>query len=349
MKRTHFIAWDVHSSFCEGGYIDQSGREKGSWQKATSIPELVESIESVPRPRKMVIEEGPLADYLCRSLSPYVDEMISSDPHRNALIAKEGEKADPIDWRKLVQLYRGGYVRAVHHPQELSRSLFKQHVQLYHERVAHRVSEALKLIWRVRGLGVTVKEKDLADKELRRAMIQKLPSEEVARQDVELLLEGYDASCKQVKQLKSRLIALARTEPTIRNFCEVPGVGWIRAATFYAIVDTPFRFKTKEKLCKYMGIGLERRQSGKGKMKLRVPKRCNRMLKNVILGAAKSAAASKGNVFADQYQRWLDDQCSPRIARRNTARSLAAVMWGMWKSGSVFDPSLVAKIQAAVG
>jgi hypothetical protein len=87
----------------------------------------------------MVIEEGPLADWLLRNLGGLVDEMVCCDPHRNALIAKEGEKSDAIDWRKLAELYRGGYVKQVHHPQELSRSLLKQHVQLYHERVAHRV------------------------------------------------------------------------------------------------------------------------------------------------------------------------------------------------------------------
>ena len=49
----------------------------------------------------------------------------------------------------------------------------------------------------------------------------------------------------------------------------------------------------------------------------------------------------KDNVFADQYQRWREMNCSPRIARRNTARSLAAARWGMWKSGSVYDPKQV--------
>jgi transposase len=275
--------------------------------------------------------------------------MVSCDPHRNALISKDGDKADPLDWRKLARLYRGGFVKAVHHPQELSRSLFKQHVQLYHERVAHRVSEALKLVWRVRRFGVVVKEKDLANKNLRRAMIQKLPADEVAREDVNLLLEGYDKACEQVKGLKGRLVKLARAEAMVQNFCKLPGVGPVRAATFFTVVDTPFRFKTKQKLWKYAGIGLERRQSGSGKAALRVPKRCNRALKNVLLGAAKSAAASRNNVFADQYERWLDGGCSPRIARRNTARSLACVMWGMWKSGSEFDPNRIAKAAAGVG
>lgn len=349
MKRTHFISWDVHSSFCEGGFMDDRGVVKGSWHKPTSIAELAEAIESVPRPRRMVIEEGPLADWLSRHLGGLVDEMICCDPHRNALISHDGEKNDKLDWRKLANLYRSGHVKAVHHPQELSRSLFKQHVQLYHERVAHRVSEALKLVWRVRRLGVFVKEKDLADPDLRKAMKGQLPADEMARQDVDLMLEGYDMACRQVKELRRRLIKMAGQEPMVKRFCEVPGVGWIRAATFFAIVDTPFRFKSKQKLWKYMGIGLERRQSGKGHVVLRMPIRCNRPLKNVILGAAKSAAASRDNVFADQYQRWLDEQCSPRIARRNTARSLATVMWGMWKSDSVFDPNQVAKAAAAVG
>jgi transposase len=348
MRQTHYIAWDVHSISCEGGYVDSRGQEKGSWSKPTSIPALVEAIESVPRPRKMVIEEGPLSDYLCRNLREHVDEMVSSDPHRNALIAKEGDKDDGIDWRKLVHLYRSGMVRAVHHPQEFSRSVFKQHVQLYHERVRHRVREALKVVWRVRRLGVTVKEKDLSDEQRRSAMIEALPQEEVVLEDVKLMLEGYDKACEQVKQLKVRLIALGKAEPMVKKFCEVPGVGWVRAATFFTIVDTPFRFKSKEKLWKYAGIGLERRQSGSGPVVLRVPGRCNRELKNVLLGAAKSAAASKGNVFADQHERWLDGKCSTRIARRNTARSLATVMWGMWKSGSAFDPNLVARTAACV-
>jgi transposase len=121
----------------------------------------------------------------------------------------------------------------------------------------------------------------------------------------------------------------------------------VRAASFFAVVDTPFRFKSRQALWKYMGIGLERRKSGNGPLRLRVPLRCNRLLKNVILGAAKSAAASKDNPFADQYQRWLSMNCSPRVARRNVARSMAAVMWGMWKSGSAYDPRLVGVRSAA--
>ena len=113
MRRSSFIALDVHSTFCEGGYIDDTGREKAAWHEPTEIPELIKAIETVPRPRKLVIEEGPLADWLYRNLSPRVDEMIVCDPHRNALISKDGDKSDALDWRKLASLYRGGFVKAV--------------------------------------------------------------------------------------------------------------------------------------------------------------------------------------------------------------------------------------------
>lgn len=342
MAGTHFIGIDVHCQFCQGGVVDHLGRPGGRFKVPTCIPALVDAIEKVKRPRKLVIEEGPLADWLQRHLAPLVDEMVVCDPYRNALIAKGGDKSDPVDWQKLADLYRGGYVRAVHQPQSLARSLLKQHVQLYHDRVRHRVSESNKIVWRVRRLGVFVTETHLKDDLKREAMSSALPEDATVRDDVRLLLKGYDLASEQVSELRRRLVELGKRHAMARAFCELPGVGWVRATTFFAMVDTPFRFATKQKLWKYMGIGLERRQSGEGPVRLTVPKRCNRVLKSVILGAAKSAAASKDNVFADQYQRWRDMNCSPRIARRNTARSLATTMWGMWKSGSVFDRRVLA-------
>ncbi len=348
MARMHYIGIDVHCQFCEGGVIDHSGRQRGRFKVATAIPPLIEAVERVPRPRTLVIEEGPLADWLQRHLSPCVDEMVVCDPYRNALVAKDGDKSDAIDWHKLADLCRGGYVKAVHQQQSLARSLLKQHVQLYHDRVRHRVSEANKIIWRVRRLGVFVSERHLKDDLKREAMIIALPEDAIIRDDVRLLLKGYDLAGEQVVELRRRLIELGKKHAMVRAFCELPGVSWVRATTFFTMVDTPFRFASKQKLWKYAGIGLERRQSGNGPVRLTVPRRCNRILKNVILGAAKSAAASKDNVFADAYQRWLDMNCSPRIARRNTARSLAATMWGMWKSGSVFDRRMFARELAEI-
>ena len=346
MRPMNYIAFDVHCAFCEGGWVTESGKEKTSWRVATTVPTLTEALRSVPRPRLLVIEEGPLADWLVRELSAEVDQVVVADPYRNALIAKEGDKDDPIDWRKLAHLARGGYLKPVHHNGSLERSVFKQHVQLYHERVRLKHAEALRVVWRLRRSGLTaVKVKDLAGD--REALLGRLPDSPLLRRDLRTMLESYDLACDHLRRIRRELVRASRAFEPVGRLQAMPGVKGVRAATFFAVVDTPFRFKSKQALWKYMGIGLERRRSGSGPLRLRVPLRCNRLLKNVILGAAKSATASKGNPFADQYRRWLGMNRSPRVARRNVARSMAAVMWGMWKGGSAYDPAMVGAGPAA--
>jgi len=343
MPGFYWIAMDVHSSTCELIAATPGGRVRDRWTVATRLPELVEVVRSVPRPRAVVMEEGPLAGWLYRSLQAEADEVVACDPRRNHLIAKDGDKDDPIDAEKLLQLTRGGFVRRIHHSEEESRALFKQHVALYHDRVRLRVAEAQRLIWLVRQWGVVVREKDFADPEDRPALRDRLPAGRTMSRDLEAMFNSYDATCEQADRLREELVRQARRIEPVRRFTDLPGVRWVRAATFYAYIDTPFRFRNKSALWKYMGIGLERRRSGEGPPRLRVPKRCHRPLKNMILGAAKSAVASGDNPFADEYARHLHEGRSPRIARRNVARSLAAVMWGMFKSGSDYRPDWVGR------
>jgi transposase len=82
---------------------------------------------------------------------------------------------------------------------------------------------------------------------------------------------------------------MAKTEPQIVRFRALPGVKWIRASTFFAYVDTPWRFPSKQALWRYLGIGLERWKSGAGPDRVRMPSQVNRSRKSMILGAAKSS------------------------------------------------------------
>jgi transposase len=132
------------------------------------------------------------------------------------------------------------------------------------------------------------------------------------------------------------------------RFQELPGIGWIRAATLYVFLDTPWRFPSKSALWRYLGIGLERRRSGNGPEYVQVPKRVNRVLKSTILGAAKSAIAQGENPFADLHRRWIAQGLALKIARRNVARALSATLWGLWKNGSVYHPEWVGQAAAAV-
>ena len=347
MKRAHFIGVDVHCQFCEIAVVTAAGKVVQRDRCPTTIPALVEVVRAVTRPRQLVIEEGPLAGWLWRHLQGEVDRMVVGDPRRNRLIAQEGDKDDDLDAEKLAQLLRGGYVKAVHQVESLGRAVFKQQVALYHHRVRQRVREGLRLTSLLRQHGVMIREKDYAAAAERPALLGRLPADATLRELVAALWVSYDALVEQEDAWRRRLVQSAQAQEVVRRFRELPGVGWVRAATLYAYLDTPWRYRSKAALWKYLGIGLERQRSGNGPEHLGVPRRAHRLLKGTILGAARSAAASGGNPFADLHGRWIGQGLSAKLARRNVARALAATLWGLWKNGSAYRPEWVGVAAAA--
>jgi transposase len=341
--KTHYIAFDVHCAFTELVVMSSSGRVCKRQRLATRIPDLAAAVEEVARPRWLTFEEGPMAGWLYRNLLGRVDQLVVCDARRNHLIAKDSDKDDPIDAEKLAQLLRGGYLKPVHQAESLERAIFKQHVGLYHDSVRDRVRMSNLILAQLRRFGVFSSEREMRDRDNRPALLRKLPSSRLLRDDIKLLWLTYDTHVEQVEVVRAWLERQAKRVPTIRQFAEVPGIRWIRAATFFAYVDTPWRFRSKPALWKYTGIGLERSHSGSGSTKLRVAQYANRRLRDVLLGAAQKAIAVRDNPFYDQYQRWTQEEgISVRNARRNVARSLAATLWGMWKNGSPYRPQLVA-------
>jgi transposase len=348
MERGHIIALDTHCTFTVAARLTPTGELAGRRRVPTTIPALRELIEAVGRPRHVVLEEGPLADWLVRELRPCADAVIACDPRRNAHIAKDGDKDDPIDALKLAQLYRGGFVVAVHHPDTLARAGFKQLVGLYHDRVRNLVRQANRILAQFRRHGIFGSKADLLAADRRRALLDRMPLK-VLRAGTQVVLDELDVAHAGVVCLQRLVRREARSYEPIRRFVAVPGVKWIRAATFFAYIDTPFRFPSKPALWRYMGIGLERRHSGAGPELVRVPASCTvcRPLKGMILGAAKSALVG-ANPFAARYQEWLHAGVTPRNARRNVARSQAATLWGLFKSGREYQPAWVGRSSLAV-
>lgn len=341
MRAEHFIALDTHCSFSEMAVVNASGKLVEQTRCDTTIPAIVAAMETVRRPRALTFEEGPLAGWLARNLQPHVDRLIVCDPRRNHLIAKDGDKDDDIDAQKLAQLLRGGYLKEVHQSETLDRAILKQHVSFYHDRVRERVRQGHQAVALLRRQGIFTKVSALADDAERRRLLKKLPQRKVLLTDFDLLWKMYELAIEQEAQLREELIHLARREPQVKRFTAVPGIAWIRAMTFYVYIDTPHRFRSKSALWRYCGIGLERKRSGKGPTKIRIAPGANRRLKDVLLGAAKRTVTASDNPFAEKYQYWISEGVHPSTARRNVARSLASVLWSMWKNDSGYDPELV--------
>ena len=114
----------------------------------------------------------------------------------------------------------------------------------------------------------------------RAALLARLPEVGRFQELVAQLWTAYDALVEQEEHWRKQLIGVARLEEVVQRFQAVPGYGWLRAVTFYAYVDTPWRFRSKAALWKYLGVGLQRQHSGNGPEYLGVPVRTHRLLKN---------------------------------------------------------------------
>jgi transposase len=288
-----------------------------------------------------------MAHWLARSLGALVDELIVCDPRRNGLISQDGDSDDRIDAKKLAMLLRGGFLRAVYHSDNDAHVLLKQWVGLYHDRVKDAVRQINKiraLCWRH---GVRPARGALRDALGRKKWLGSLGRHPAVCQ-LEMLFLGFDAAAQQVALSRERMVGLAKGYPIVKWWQELPGVGPIRAITLYAYLDTPWRFGgNPHKLWKYCGVGLERSSSGKdrqGRMRvgqLQLAWKVNRRLKAAVMGAAVSAVQQGKNVFAEQYERLVRDGLTTGNALHTVARKLLTVEWGMWKTGTRFDPKLV--------
>lgn len=344
MVTQHFIALDVHCAFCEMVVMTSTGRITARNRLNTTIPELVTALEAVRQPKRLTFEEGPLADWLTRNLAEHVDEIVVCEPRRNQLIAKESDKDDPLDAERLADLFRGGYLKPVHQTKTLGRSLLKQHVSFYHDRVRERVRQGNQLLALLRRHGVFVTTPSLVDDERRAALIQQLPDSPLLRGDVRRLFATYEFLLRQEDEIRLDLVRAAREQDVVRRLVKLPGFGWLRAVTLFVYIDTPQRFRTKSALWKYCGLGLQRRHSGNGPTNVRLCPRGHRRLKDVLIGAARSAIASARNPFADKYVYWKDEEgLAPQVARRNVARALAVTAWSLWKSGREYDSGRVGR------
>ena len=342
MSAQHYIALDTHCEFCEMVTVSKSGKIVKRGRCDTAIPALVDLLDGIRRPRVLTFEEGPLADWLARHLRPHVDQLIVCDPRRNALIAKESDKDDPIDAERLAQLLRGGYLKEVHQAESLDRTVLKQHVSFYHDRVRERVRQGHQLVAQLRRHGIFASISDVVHPDERARLWRKLPDRKVLRDDLQKVLQVYELLVEQEGELRTELTRLARRQEPVRRFEKIPGIGWIRAITFYVYLDTPWRFPSKSALYRYCGVGLERRHSGKGPMRIRLTAGGNRRLKDLLLGAARSAATQGDNPFADKFHYWtIEEGIHPSTARRNVARTIASTMWSLWKTGSQYDPARV--------
>jgi transposase len=336
----NYIGVDCHISSLDFAVINERGTVTQKAKVNTGVKEFITFVKSIPKPRKIFIEEGELAGWMLETSLKFGEELIITDPKINKWIGKAGQKNDPIDAEKLAQLARGKYIKEIYHPVN-NRRRFKDLVFAYHDTVKSqtRIKNKIKATFRRNGIkcnGDTVYSDKYRDKWRERLSKYKMP-----HLIIEELWVQLDQLRESKEKLKRNIKIQSKQYPEIKKFRKVPGIGLIHASTISAIIETPHRFANKKKVWMYAGIGLTERSSGETVYSRKLTREYNRPLKNAIKKAAEAAILAKGNQFRKQYLRLtIEKGIASHRAKLTVARSMLAALYGMWKKEEEYDPEI---------
>lgn len=340
----HYIGMDCHITNLEFVAINEAGKTIKSGSVPTSAKEFMEFVKKVPPPRKIYMEEGTLAAWALETCVQFEESLVITDPKENHWIGSSGKKDDRLDALKLAQLARGGYIKEIHHPIG-QRRRFRELMMSYHDTVKSETRVKNKIKAKFRQNGLSCNGDTVYSEKHREKWKTQLP------QDAFLLLivENLWLQLEQLEKSKAAILNATRTQakqyPEIKLFEDIPGIGFIHAATISAILETPHRFANKRKVWMYAGLGIMKRSSGGKLYSEKLTSDYNRLLKYSIKQAAQSAIMAEDNPFRQKYLRLtLEQGIAPHRAKLTVARDLLATMYAMWKNGEKYDPEIKKRV-----
>jgi transposase len=348
-----YMGLDVHAASCTAAVIDARGKRVGGPHVLeTNGQALVEFFKTQPGTVHLCMEEGTQSTWLVEILEPHVAELVvvhvsesrgPKDDARDAFALAERLRTNAID--TTVYKQTGAFTTL--------RLLAKTHAMVVQDTV--RVQSRLRALFRSRGVAAS---KAIYAKRNREMWLGKLPAS--SRGAAELLFAQYDA-LSEVRALAYKdLVAESHRHPMAELLESCPGLGGIRVAQLLSIVVTPERFRTRQQLWSYCGLGIVMRSSsdyvkGADGRWVRVPmnktrglnRNHNHTLKCVFKGAATSVITQHRDdpLFKD-YERMLQNGIKPNLAKVTLARKLAATALAMWKRKEAYDPAKYRKPQS---
>ena len=122
-------------------HVNSKGRFCRQYDRPTSEQHLIDVPERIRGPKRLVVEESHLAQWVKHVAEPYVDELIICDPRRNRWLAEDDFADDKSSARKLAILLHSGFIKPVRHPDRVGaelRSLFLHYYGLHRQIVRHK-------------------------------------------------------------------------------------------------------------------------------------------------------------------------------------------------------------------
>lgn len=346
MNSNKYIGMDLHSQTIQAAVVNDTGKVILESTLATEASAVLDFIGGVQGILHVAFEEGIHAQWLCELLVHHVAQVLACDPRQ--LPHHKGEnRNDKVDARQLAQWLRLGALKPVYHNPTALRTL-KELVQSYSTLVVDttRVMSRVKAVYR--GRAICTKGARVYSPRFRDAWLSQLRESGVRRR-TQWLYQQLDALLVLRRQARAAMIAESRKHAAYKVLKSIPTLGPVRVSVLLAVIQTPYRFRTKRKLWTYGGLGVVSRSTAnygfvQGQLKrsrkpaliLGLNRNHNPDLKEIFKSAAATAVAREGPL-QEFYLRQIAEGHEPEIARVIMARKLATIVLTLWKKGERFN------------
>lgn len=336
----HYIGMDTHISTLDFAVVNDRGELKKMHKTSTSAKALIDFLQTIPKPRKLFIEEGSLASWIVETCHTFGENVFVTDPKQNKWIGSADEKSDPIDARKIAELARGGYVKEIPHAVGMRRE-FRELVLAYHDLIRQQIRIKNKIKDRIQRHGIRCTGKTVYLEKYRSSWLEKLPIDSTSSFMLKRLWELLDRLEDSVTLIKKQIKKFDKHFPEIKAFQKITGIGPIHSATLSGIIENPHRFANKSKIWKYAGLAKVRKGSGGKIYSEKLSKNYNRILKYTVKQAVQAAIKAKKNPIRDHYLNLtLGKKMPSHLAQITTCRKLITIIWTIWKKGEAYNPKL---------
>ncbi len=259
MNSEKYIGLDVHQATISVAVMDSKGKVVMESILETKAATILEFFAGLRGTLAVTFEEGTWAAWLYDLLKPHVAKLVVCNPRKNALL-KHGNKSDRIDARKLADRLRLNDLEPVYHGEtgvRMLRELARSYLTIVKD--LSRVMNRLKALYR--SWAIPCAGRDVYYARHRSEWLGKIP-EAGTRRRAEQLYQQLDMLQHLRQQARRELLAESRKHAITVKLRQIPSLGPIRSSLAVALIQTPYRFRTKRQLWTYSGLGLETRDSG---------------------------------------------------------------------------------------
>jgi len=333
------ICLDAHSDSCEFAVYKDNKNLVDCKRISTSEMELIDYVRGYKSPKVLIFEESTMSQWLYDLFLPYCDDIIVSESHHNALIYRGEQKSDKSDPRNLLTLHVADRLKRVYHSSYGKMGELKRIVLQYHSYVSNSSSFKNKIHAKYRQNGVFIRGRNRHVKSGREEYMKGI--DDASGYIIRSLYEVLEELEKKRKEFLKLMKLYSKEYRVIKEFKKIPGVGDITAITFFALIGTPKRFKTKSKLWTYCRLGIATKESGGIIYSQKLNHKGHSLLKCVALQATTASINKQDSCFQKMYYRLLERGLSPKLARITIARKIISTMYYIWLKGFTFDEKFI--------